>query len=297
MKAEWKTQESLKAGYSLTISRLLLLVLTVCANAEGSTNQVSARSAEEVARELANPNTPLASLNFKNQFRFFDGDLPNAADQWSYTLLFQPAFPFALDNGDQLIWRPALPVIANQPVYNPATLDFDSEGGLGDIGFDLAYAKTTDTGLLTAFGLFTTLPTSTSSSLSSRHWSIGPELLIGKISKSYVIGVFPNHQWSVAGWGDNHVNLTTMQVFATWLPGGGWNVGSTPIISYDWQNEQWTVPLNVTVGRTMILGGKPWKFSLEINYYVERPDAFGPEWMVGINIAPVVENVLARWFQ
>jgi len=25
------------------------------------------------------------------------------------------------------------------------------------------------------------------------------------------------------------------------------------------------------------LGDTPWKFSVEINYYVERPDAFGPE--------------------
>ena len=50
------------------------------------------QDADEIARELANPNTPLASLNFKNQFRFFDGDLPDASDQWSYTLLFQPTY-------------------------------------------------------------------------------------------------------------------------------------------------------------------------------------------------------------
>ncbi|MFK7852163.1 MAG: hypothetical protein AB8D78_14395, partial [Akkermansiaceae bacterium] len=43
------------------------------------------KSAEEIAKELANPNTPLASLNFKNQFRWFDGALPNSGDQFSYT--------------------------------------------------------------------------------------------------------------------------------------------------------------------------------------------------------------------
>jgi hypothetical protein len=29
---------------------------------------------------------------------------------------------------------------------------------------------------------------------------------------------------------------------------------------------------------------------------VEKSDAFGPEWFIGVNVAPVVENVLARWF-
>ena len=48
-------------------------------------------SANEIAKSLANPNTPLATLNFKNQFRFFRGDLPGAADvfgaEWHQKLL------------------------------------------------------------------------------------------------------------------------------------------------------------------------------------------------------------------
>jgi hypothetical protein len=47
----------------------------------------------------------------------------------------------------------------------------------------------------------------------------------------------------------------------------------------------------------MILGGRPWKFALEVNYYVEKPDAIGPEWMVGLNITPVVKNYLADIFK
>lgn len=31
--------------------------------------------------------------------------------------------------------------------------------------------------------------------------------------------------------------------------------------------------------------------------HVDQSDAFGPEWMIGINVAPVVENVLAKWFR
>ena len=39
------------------------------------------------------------------------------------------------------------------------------------------------------------------------------------------------------------------------------------------------------------------RLEVEVNYYIERPDAFGPEWMIGFSIAPVVENGLARLFQ
>ena len=35
-------------------------------------------SADDVARQLANPNAPLATLNFKLQYRAFDGDLEDA---------------------------------------------------------------------------------------------------------------------------------------------------------------------------------------------------------------------------
>ena len=46
------------------------------------------KTTEEIAQELANPNTPLATLNFKLQFRQFKGDLADADNQDGTTLLF-----------------------------------------------------------------------------------------------------------------------------------------------------------------------------------------------------------------
>jgi hypothetical protein len=39
------------------------------------------RSKEEIAKELANPNTALTSLKLQTQYFSFDGDLPRADDQ------------------------------------------------------------------------------------------------------------------------------------------------------------------------------------------------------------------------
>ncbi len=166
-----------------------------------------------------------------------------------------------------------------------------------EIAKELAYAKTSESGILTAFGLISTLPTATNGDLGGGRWSIGPEFMIGKLTENYVVGAFPNHQWDVAGWGDGSVNLTTIQLFGTLLPGGGWSVGTAPIMTYNWDSEDWTIPLNLSIGKTVILNGKPWKLGAEINYYLDKPDAFGAEWMVGINITPVMENVLARFFK
>jgi hypothetical protein len=270
------------------------VVLTTTAVAVEGADQ---RSAEEIAADLANPNTPLASLNLKLQFRTYEGDLPGAHEQESTTLLFQPSFPFSLENGDTVFFRPAIPLQIDQAVFDASEPGFDSEFGLADVTFDLAYGRTKKSGLLVAAGLVSTVPVATQDELGSDLWTLGPEFLIGKLTKKYVIGAFPNHQWDVGGSGDGEINLTTMQVFGTYLPGGGWNVGTSPIMSFNHVTDDWTLPLNATIGKTEIIGDRAWKLSIEINYFIEQPDAFGPEWFVGFNVAPVVKNFMAGWFK
>ena len=55
--------------------------------------------------------------------------------------------------------------------------------------------------------------------------------------------------------------------------------------------------LNITFGKTMILSGRPWKLSVEVNYFVEQPDAFGPQWLISFNITPVVPNFIENWIK
>jgi len=279
------------------LTRFSNLIITTSLTLFSATAQAEKQlSADEAAKELANPNTALASLNFKFQYRTFEGNLAGASNQNSSLVLFQPSLPFPLDNGDKIIFRPAVPLIASQPAPLGAG-QYDDESGIGDIAFDLAYAPKRDDGLLVAYGFISSLPTATEDSLGSDRVTLGPELLIGKITQDYVLGAFPNHQWDVAGSGDKKINLTTMQVFASILPGGGWNYGSSPIMSYDWETEESTIPVNFNFGKTLMFNGSPWKLSLEINYYVAQPDAFGPEWMIGFTVTPVVKNKMVSWFK
>jgi len=261
------------------------------------------KTANEIAKELANPNNDLARLTFKNQYRWYKGDLPDADDQSNYTMLFQPIFPFTLGTKEDgtkqtLFVRPAIPLLVDQPVPgtdNNGQFDWDDKTAMGDWGFDLAYAETHKNGFLWAAGMVGTLPVATDSAVAGKQLRLGPEAIVGKITKGGTFGIFPSHQWDVTGWGDgesNRFSTTAIQPLIILTPGGGWQISSKPIIDYDWVDDQWTVPVTLGVAKTVILGGKPWQFEVEVNYYVEQPDAFGPEWMLSLNVTPVVNNFI-----
>ena len=55
--------------------------------------------------------------------------------------------------------------------------------------------------------------------------------------------------------------------------------------------------LNLTIGKTVKLGNTPVKLQAEINYYIEKPDAFGPQWMISFNVTPVVTYVIEQWIK
>jgi hypothetical protein len=301
---------SLAASSTVAGKGLLAAVLTaVVATPSLSTAQEAheGKSADEIAKELANPNNSLASLTFKNQFRWYKGDLPDADDQSNYTLLFQPVFPFPLEptasgGKPNIFVRPAIPLLVDQPVptVDDGTFDWDDTTAMGDWGFDLAYGVTEKSGLLWAVGMVGTLPLATDPDVAGKQLRLGPEVLFAQSKEWGLYGIFPSHQWDVTGWGegkDNSFSTTSIQPIFKYLPGGGWAVGSLPIMTYDWITDDWTIPLQLDVSKTVKWGNTPVKLELEINYYVEQPDPFGPEWMIGFNITPVVPNFINNWIR
>lgn len=257
------------------------------------------KSADEVAKSLANPNTPLATLNFENGFTWYKGDLPGADRQTSYHLLFQPVLPFSLDSqGTTLFWRPAVPFLFDQPIFDATRSDFrDATFGIGDIGFDLAIGRTEKSGFLWAFGGLFTLPTATNSDFAGKQFRAGPEMILGQFMKKGVVAIFPSHQWDAGGWSDKDYSVTTIQVGGSYFLGGGMTIGSFPKLQYDWISDAWTIPLNFNISQTVVSGGQPIKYSLNFDYYLEQPDAFGPDFMLRFTIAPVVENPLGNIFK
>ncbi|PLW69886.1 hypothetical protein [Pseudohalioglobus lutimaris] len=79
---------------------MLLAGLTVALAGTGLSAQEE-QSNEEIARELANPNTTLGTLNFNLDYTSYKGDLPGADGQDAYRVSFQPVLPYPLGGRSQ----------------------------------------------------------------------------------------------------------------------------------------------------------------------------------------------------
>jgi len=295
-----KKLSSMLCSFALVV---LLAVPAMAQDKEGPKEAHHGKSADELAKELTNPNNSIAKLTFKNQYRWYTGDLPDADDQGNYTLLFQPVFPFSLDSaGDHknvLFVRPAFPFVIDQPVPKAGARGFewDEVSAMGDIVMDFAYGRTYTSGWLWAAGVVTTWPSATDSEVAGKQYRAGPEAVLAYMNKWGLVGAFPSHQWDYAGWADDDADYSTssLQLFAVHTAGGGWTYGTQPILTYNWESEEWTVPVELYISKTVMFGPQPFQFDLHVDYYVEQPDAFGPEWMVSFNVTPIVPNFIANW--
>ena len=286
--------------------------LSLVLGASSAWADTAAKSADEVAKELANPAGSLASLNFNMQYQTFQGDLPGADSQDSSSLIFQPTLPFSVgDKGRRIIFRPAVPVLFDQPVFEAGEGEFDDLNiNLGDITFDLVYAgteitdKATKSGFLWGAGVAGTVPTATNNALGGDQWRFGPEVFGGIIRSWGIVGALVSNQWNLGGGdgdpgsNDQAYSATTAQYFYAYGLGNGWQIAASPIITYNWKAEDndqaLALPVGAGLAKTMTLGGNNWKFQGQVQYYVEQPDAFGPEWLFKFTVTPVVNNPFAR---
>jgi hypothetical protein len=248
--------------------------------------------ADELAAELSNPVSSLASLANNFEYISFQGNLANADDQSVFRYIFQPVLPFPRADGKNLIVRPGFPFLFGQPYFDAGKGRFDTKSGLGDISLDVMVGGTTPKGVLTGWGVTTVFPTATSDGLGKDQWQLGPEVVYGVISPKRVLGAFFQQFWDVAGGGPG-TNLSSVQLFYFFSLGNGWQVGGSLIITYDWtadSGNEWTVPIALGVTRTTKAGDTPLKWALQAQYALESPASFGTDWGIKLTITPVIQN-------
>ncbi len=262
--------------------------------AESEPNNISS---DDLARELNNPNTPLAKLTIEYSTTAYDGDISGAGNENVDLILFKPVFPFPLneDGTQNLFIRPVLAYVTEQPTFDLAEGRFKSKSGLADLGFDVAIGQTYDSGLILIGGIQGTLPIG-ADDLTGDQYRLGPELIVANNNSERVLAAFPAHQWDISGDGPSYSTTTLELFYLRFLP-GGWTVGTQPVLSYDWKAEQATIPVNLTVRKVVRFGNTPMQLSAGFDYYVEKSDDFGPDFGFKFSIAPVVSNFIYEWFQ
>ena len=252
------------------------------------------KSASEIAHDLANPNSVLGNLQFNLDYVTYKGDIPGANDQDAWTLSFQPVLPYPLAPGVNFFLRPLIPMVIKQDVPNTNSPDpaaFDTKRfELGDIGFDAAIGKNFKSGLVLVGGITGKIPTATSEPLGGHQWLLGPELLVGQVTKKGFVGVLVSHLWDVEG-RDYDTSITAGQYFYTIGLKDGWQIQSAPTYSYNHnaaKGSRWTLPLGFGVKKTLVVGGRPFKVGVEYWHYAKQAEEFGPDWQLRFSFTPVV---------
>ena len=278
-------------------------------------------SLDDIAKELSNPVTALASFNTDIQYRTYQGDLFGADDQSGIRFEFKPSIPIPLSNGKNVLMRANIPVNGDVPAWQVPfghplwILDFDypdfrlrqspqitdstggfieAHSGLGDVEFDVAYGGVSENGFISMYGLATVLETSTNISASRDQWLLGPEIALGKKADWGVIGAWVTHLVGI-GEGPNgyETSETTIDVFFAYGLGNGWQVFSSPEILYDWEADsgnELLLPVALGVSKTTRFGKVPVKLAFEIEKYIVSADRFGTDWLLTFSVTPVFRN-------
>lgn len=227
-----------------------------------------------LAKKLANPIASLISVPF--QYNYDDNYGPD--DKGSKSQInIQPVIPLSLSSDWNLITRTIVPMIHIDDI--PATGSNDS--GLGDVTASQFFSPKAPTagGWIWGVGPVELFPTATEHTLGGEKWGLGPTAVALKQSGSWTYGVLVNHIWSVAGDdGRPDINRTFMQPFLSYVTRTSTTFSFNTESTYDWEAENWSVPINAVVSQMFRLGRVPIQLGVGLRYWAESPDNSAEGW-------------------
>lgn len=222
----------------------------------------------------AQANNPLAntkSINLQDQFV---GNL-SGVDEPANSIYLRAAVPFQAF-GSTVIARGTLPINTF-----PTTPRGDHETGLGDFNIFAAYLfDTGNPGISFGIGPQLTAPTATDDALGSGKWSAGfANVLFVATDPVVQYGYLLTWQTSFAGEDRRaDVNIGAFQPFVFYQLGGGTYLRSSAVMSYDFENTAWNVPIGLGLGQVIKTEAGVFNIFLEPQVSVWNHGAGQMEW-------------------
>ena len=90
-------------------------------------------------------------------------------------------------------------------------------------------------------------------------------------------GALVNHQWGVSGDPGPDQSVTFLQPFLARGLGSGMTATANLESTYDWNDDQWTIPVNLQISKVVKLGSQRASVFGGARYYLDAPDG-GPDW-------------------
>jgi hypothetical protein len=235
-------------------------------------NAPASSDSGDLAKKLSNPVANLVSLPFQSNFGFNAGQ---DDDKFQYVLNVQPVIPTSLNNDWNLITRIIAPVIYQDALFSGQ----GDNAGLGDTNFSFFFSpKHPVGGWILGAGPAFLLPTATDPALGSGQYAAGPTAVLLRQRGPWTYGLLANHLWSFAGDDDRpDVNQTFLQPFLAYNTPSGFGLTLQAESSYDWNTDQWTVPVGLFASQVLKLGDQPLSLNFGPRVFAEGPSG-SPEW-------------------
>lgn len=268
----------------LLIGSALVVGLTAMSSGQDLLESPAVDSADDLAKKLANPVASLISVPIQSNFDEGFGPMGDG-EVWRTNI--QPVIPFALNEDWNLISRTIVPVIEQSDF--PAGFN---ESGLGDIVQSFFFSPSDPVnGWIVGVGPVFLLPTATDSVLGGEQWGAGPTVVALKQNGPWTTGVLANHIASFAG--DNSrsdVNATFLQPFVSYITPTKTTIGLSAESTYDWETDQWAIPINFTVNQLMKIGDQPLQIGAGVRYWAESPTNGPDDWGFRLQVTFLFPN-------
>jgi hypothetical protein len=246
----------------------ILISIVFCSMAFAESNQGGGDS-------TAQANNPLANMVAFNVQNYIIGELTES-DRSANQLWLRYAQPFSLADTNWLM-RASLPI--NTFPTGPAK----DETGLGDFNIFAAYLfDMPNPELSVGLGPQLTVPTATDDALGSEKWSAGlAHVIFDARNKQFQWGYLLTWQHSFMGDSDRaDVNLAAFQPFAMFQLGGGTYLRTAPIWAYDFENDNYSVPIGLGIGQVVKQGNMVFNFFIEPQVSIIDDGPGWPDWQI-----------------